>query len=300
MQGWKLLLGLAVSASWIPAADAEEPPDDVIVQETLAKMDREGFILMTQPVGPQQAGTVYASRLLEAELWVRSERLSRGNVEVYEVNRQIPGVSNMIDAQSQNRELFMIDGDDGGLGSVAEYVEVVDVDIGGQQAKYGRILPPDEVERRRLDASAVDPAELARAQALGSLVVGELLRRAAKDGPLGALIYTRAMDAEGIGIFMNSLEPVDCPGLLDDMRASDMEIAGLQGATQAKIEPWTSINPLTFMTGHACFLLAGAEAIEGLGSVPPDTARQISSAIEKGQAGHHLQRYRHGRWSADA
>ena len=221
-------------------------------------------------------------------------------MEVYEVNRQIPGVSNMIDAQSQNRELFMIDGDDGGLGSVAEYVEVVDVDIGGQQAKYGRILPPDEVERRRLDASAVDPAELARAQALGSLVVGELLRRAAKDSPLGPLIYTRAMDAEGIGIFMNSLEPVDGPGLLDDMRASDMEMAGLQGATRAKIEPWTSINPLTFMTGHACFLLAGAEAIEGLGSVPPDTARQISSAIEKGQAGHHLQRYRHGRWSADA
>lgn len=60
-----------------------------------------------------------------------------------------------------------------------------------------------------------------------------------------------------------------------------MMVASERGLPQAGIEPWTSINPMTFMTSQACFLLAGANAFESLGNITPESARKLAGEFER-------------------
>lgn len=281
-----LLPGIAWSALLVPPANAEEPPDDSIVQETIQDLRDRGLEPLPDPKSSPGKGGIsdalVASQLLEAEAWVKSERLSSGDVAVYEVNRKLPGNTNLLDLLPPET------GNAAGvaaavpLSSISEYLEVVDIDMGGKTVSYTRVIPPDEVAVLKAGADVIDDmTNLARLQAGGSLAVGTVLQAAVKDSPFGSMLLDGTAGIKAFEALSNSASHPICPALLDQMTTG--EEYGSLGPNHElfDIDPWTSLNPITFMTGQACFLLAAADAIQGLGKVSPETAQQIASAVRR-------------------
>lgn len=177
-----------------------------------------------------------AADVLEMEGLVKSERLSRSGAQMYQIDREVPGMTDMM------AEFGSLSGNPE-LAGVAEYMEVVPVDVDTGVMYFTRPVPPEEIERRKVEAQGIDREAMADALDLYSL---------------GALLV-------GAGL-SNQI-----PGR--DVRAGELEQAGViagacggmaRGEANARPGPyledsWVSPDPLFFMTGVACFTRAGAE-----------------------------------------
>ncbi|HSG50373.1 MAG TPA: peptidoglycan-binding domain-containing protein [Longimicrobiales bacterium] len=189
--------------------------------------------------------------ILEIEGVQKSERLSRSGAQLIRINRDVPAIAERFGGPATDSPF-------GGSGpttfGTAEYFEVVPVEVDtglGLEPAYGnpdvmyfvRPVPPEEIERRKVEAQGIDREAMADALDLYSL---------------GALLV-------GAGL-SNQI-----PGR--DVRAGELEQAGViagacggmaRGEANARPGPyledsWVSPDPLFFMTGVACFTRAGAE-----------------------------------------
>lgn len=275
-----LLMGLVLSPWLMGPVKAEEPPDDTIVQETVASHGWAGLD------GQYNLGGNIVKELIQAEVYIKSERLSRGDVTIYEINRKLPGTANAFDSLPGGGRAG---GPNMPVSELAEYMEVTelpDPSKRGGKARFARPIPPDRVMKMKIEAGMVPTetlAGMARAQAAGSLVVGALLQDKARNSPFGSLMA--AGSSEYLTVFAAATDSPgspDCSEALSYLGSAEAAVASLKfrSAMKEVIRPWASINPMSFMTSQACFLLVGAEAFEALGKLPTETAEQIASAIE--------------------
>ncbi|MDT8342444.1 MAG: hypothetical protein RQ751_13105, partial [Longimicrobiales bacterium] len=111
--------------------------------------------------------------ILEMEGLVKSERLSTSDVQLYQVNREIPGMTDMMYG-------FASESDKNDLSGVSEYLEVVSMEVDGETRHFVRPVPPEEIQRRRMEAGGVAPGEMADfldMYSVGALMVGAGLRK---------------------------------------------------------------------------------------------------------------------------
>lgn len=184
--------------------------------------------------------------ILEMEGLVKSQRLSTSDVQMYQVNREIPGMTDMMYG-------FASESDRNDLTGVAEYLEVVSMEVDGETMHFVRPVPPEEVERRRMEAGGVSPevmADFLDMYSVGALMVGSGLRKEmpqlagfAPGGSPFADPETAELAAYMATSFCGDMVNWDHP--LDERnagRAGDYDYGA-----------WVNPDPLIFMTGIACF-----------------------------------------------
>lgn len=230
-----------------------------------------------------------SAQILEIEGVAKSERLSSGNVEIYEVNREIPGLTDMMPDPNS------IPGYGDGTG-VAEYFEVVSMDVDGETMRFARAVPPEEIGRRKVEAGGITRGEFADFLEMysGSLIlIGATLRENMPG--LGPLAGSPSRDRpEGVPMDMgspavSSFMAVDClqwgQGMSDDddqrllLPHSD---APLSEEERSKIldDSWVSPDPLTFLTGPACALAFGAGVMRAADLTDEEKKAAIAQARE--------------------
>lgn len=227
-------------------ASAEEPPDDTIAQEIL---EEQGY---TAPEGNVE---FTGEGILTSDGLIKAERLQRGNVEYYRVNHEAldlaPGVE------------------------YAEVYEVVTVNVRGEPMKYARAVPPDEVGRMKAEASGLSTEQYAdglRAYGSGLLAIGGVLQDEAANSPFGSLMTGSS------GGYLKILEAGEKAGL-DCFQTLRVIQSREQTLYEPDVQPWTSINPMTFMMGPACTVMFAADAFDGLNAIDPETLEEIQRAI---------------------
>lgn len=233
-----------------PFVFAEEPPDDELVREAL---EEAGY----QDLADLESAT--SAEFLRAKVLVEDLRFKRSNASVvrYTKRSSISG-----DATSEH------------------YVEIVKVPLGDETVLYTKTLSPEEVQKRKMQASGVPPALMADAMktyAAGAAALGEVLRQEMLGNPFGqALIgsvggYPMNRRAGHLGLETEGTER--CIETMEIIELQESEAKGIQ------IQPWTSMNPGAFMMGPACMALAASDALNAIDQGDPNTRRTIAGDI---------------------
>tara|TARA_R110002096_G_scaffold46676_6_gene124800 strand:- start:11846 stop:13519 length:1674 start_codon:yes stop_codon:yes gene_type:complete len=149
---------------------------------------------------------------------------------------------------------------------------------------YSRPIPPEEVQRREMEASDIPPVMMAQAleaYAGGAMMLGEALREEVAGSPMKGFLDQK------LGFEYNMRSPFagdrdafdaeDCMYILEYQAAVESIVAG---AAPGAIKPWTSINPATFMMGPACMALFASEVMRAQDVVDEETAQQMIEAME--------------------
>lgn len=231
-----------------------------------------------------------SSQILEIEGVTKSERLGRSGVEMYEVNRIIPGLTDMMPDPNS------IPGFGDGTG-VAEYFEVVSEEVDGETMRFARGVPPEEIGRRKVAAGGITPDEMAAGLDVYSdalIGIGAVFRQ---EVPLLGVIggYRSYYDRDQAGYD-------DAPMLITDAREARIrtsvcavwggggpspfappeytpEEAGAD-TSQALDHTWLSPDPLTFLTGPACALRFGAAVLRATDLTDEQKKAAIKQAWE--------------------
>jgi hypothetical protein len=270
----------------IPAAGAlglDAPPAVNIASEVMAE---KGY----------SSTDLTSSQILEIEGVTKSERLSRSGVELYEVNREIPGLTDMMPDPNS------IPGFGDGTG-VAEYFEVVSMDVDGETMRYARGVPPEEIGRRRVAAGGITPEEFAEgleAYSDALIGVGGAIR---EEIPLFSLF---GGDLTFGGVAAERHSRVD----IDDVPITQHDVLTARSAThvcarwgrgeerEQSSDPddyvmptdiyvstfvgnsWLSPDPLTFLTGPACMLRFTAAVLRATDLTDEQKRAAIAQARE--------------------
>jgi hypothetical protein len=227
-----------------------------------------------------------SSQILEVEGVTQSERLGRSGVELFEVNREIPGLTDLM--PNPNR----ISGFGDGTG-VAEYFEVVSMEVDGETMRFARAVPPEEIGRRKVAAGDMTPDEFADgldAYSDGQLAVGAALREEMPflrsfGGVARHVDDTPASDAptvmQSLGMSMSVRDACGAMARGDEFYTTAY---GTTGETQTHAEhvsnSWVSPDPLTFLTGPACALKFGAEVMRATDLTDEQKKAAIAKARE--------------------
>lgn len=248
---WILSAAAAICAAPVVA---EEPPDDDIVQELLEDPDVSEWDQET------------AIPMLQAKWAVEAERLSRSGATTLRVTEKFAPH----------------------LPESERYWDVFMLDVNGESKILKRPVPPEEVQRRKMEASGLSPAQMAdaaRAYAAGAVATGEVLRSEMRSNPFGAMMMDTLGYSEtvrgGRGVATGMGEGADvCEYML--LMAADTESRRVSeaGDSEYEVQPWTSINPVTFMMGPACMMLYAAEILDEVDSFDEATKRQMADALE--------------------
>lgn len=265
----KLTVLALVCCIAVPGMVSAEPPKDNFAGE---KMREKGWT----------STDLTSAQILEMEGIVKSERLSNNNVEVFEVNREIPGLTPEID--SIDMPGF---GDGGG---VAEYFEVVSVDVNGVTMRFVRAIPPEEVGRRKVEAGGMTREQFTEFLDLYS-------------GGLLAVGATLSEEVPGLRLF-GSLSNFGAPRLVRNQKEAEQITSNCKvwGADDPDEKPelwnlsdsdyeeslgpaflddsWTSPDPLTFLTGPACALQFGAGVMQATDLTDEEKKAAIAEAWE--------------------
>lgn len=227
--------------------------------------------------------TLTSSQILEIEGVTKSERLSRSNVEVYEVNREIPGLTDMMPDPNS------IPGFGDGTG-VAEYFEVVSMDVDGHTMNFARGIPPEEIGRRKVEAGGMTRDEFAsflETYSDGLLLVGAAFRQQVPIlGQLGGSQSGAIGDGPSDTPFVipnlgSAIQVRDsCAGMLrhQDGQGPVPQDAWLAGATK---NSWLSPDPLTFFSGPSCVLQYGAAVTRAVDLTEDEKKAVIAQAMEE-------------------
>ncbi|HNP63993.1 MAG TPA: peptidoglycan-binding domain-containing protein [Woeseiaceae bacterium] len=237
---------------------ADEPPNGPAVTEILEEQGWE----------PMSDGAITTVRgMLRAQWLVEEWRLRRSNVVVLKT------VENMTTLP-------------GGQG-VPIFQEFMMVQTERGPRLYGRIIPPEEVQRREMEASDIPREQMAQAMhayAGGAMMLGEALRQEVAGSPMSGLMNERlgfqyGMSSPVIGDH-HAFNAQDCLLILG-FQIEGEEFASASGPQgEFDIKPWTSINPATFMMGPACMALFAAEVLLSVDEIDEDTAKQMIDAID--------------------
>ena len=274
-----ILLTLVMGALLVVAARAEEPPNDTIVQDTLRELDLLGFQELPGPETSTGATIEQhvVSDLLEAGVWIKSERLSRSGIEVYQVNKAVPGFTDALLLPGQRRDDAMVELGSDHVSGIAEYLEVVKADIGGKEVRYATAIPPDEVQRLKAEANTGMPVEdLAvglRGLSAASLFLGGLLQDELARSGVG---YTGDAGDWYLMTFDGMNRGKDCFEIANGFYETAPDERGMGGVS---IKPWVSPSPFLFMMGPACVWGMTADVMDGTYSLPQESAEEISRAL---------------------
>ena len=251
-----------------------EPPRDNFAAE---KMREKGYT----PIN------LTSAQILEMEGVVKSERLSRGNVEMYELHQEIPGLTDMYPPDPHSIP---------GVG-VQMYFEVVSLDVDGETMRFTRAVPPEEIGRRKVAAGGITPEEFADGLDVYSdalIGIGGVIRQ---EAPILGIFA-----GYGMG---NVSEIDDAPMAMRDVDTAKgiTELCGVWGegpaapgepttgawqsgpagklASAALDNSWTSPDPLTFLTGPACSLKFGAAVLRATDLTEEEKKAAIARAREE-------------------
>lgn len=251
-------MSLLLTFLWtVPGAEAQASgggPSRAVLT-AIERMKADGF----SPTGPS---------ILEMEGLVRSELLSQSGVQILEIKREVPGTTDLL------YEFSSVTGQ-GDLVGVSEHLEVVSLDVDGESMLFTRAVPPEEIERRRLEALGI--ARERAADALHVYSIGAII--------LGAKLRDQMP-------FLKGIAPPE--GATGRMTIRDGEtaylVAGTCGASvhlgdeirsQAVDQSWLSPDPLTFMTGIACFTMFTAEVLRASDLTEAEKRARIAGARQQ-------------------
>lgn len=180
-----------------------------------------------------------SSQILEIEGVTKSERLERSGVELYEVNRQIPGMTDMMMPGPGSTSGF------GDRTGVAEYFEVVSMDVDGETMRFARVVPTEEIERRKLGAMRREFADGLDAHSDSLIDIGEVL---SDRSPVLGLLGSIGLAPDTLSVGQAELTQDACAAMGRGQRTQQGGEIRAVGAEDS----WLSPDPLTFLTGPAC------------------------------------------------
>lgn len=233
-----------------------------------------------------------SSQILELEGAIKSERLTRSRVELYEVNQAMPGFTDFLPDSNS------IPGFGDGAG-VAAYFEAVTVEFDGETMRFAREVPPEEIGRRKVAAGGITPDQLAvglDAYSDALIGVGAVIRH---EVPILGVIGGRRLGKRSqidqiddvplvVPDWESALEVTDICGVWGGATQPEGDYGGevftSEGAGEAMSaaldNSWLSPDPLTFLTGPACALKFGAAVLRATDLTDEEKKAEIAQARE--------------------
>lgn len=164
------------------------------------------------------------------------------------------------------------------------YIEYKKVETPDGPRLYSRPIPPEEVQRREMEASDIPPVMMAQAMeayAGGAMMLGEALREEVAGSPMKGFLdqqlgFEYHMSSPFLGD-ADAFDAEDCLKVLEYQTAAEGIVAG---GDADYIKPWTSINPATFMMGPACMALFASEVLRSEDVYDEEAAQQMIEAME--------------------
>lgn len=249
-----LLLSLLTTAVGAAAQASAGGPSPAVLT-AIERMKADGF----SPTAPG---------ILEMEGLVRSQLLSQSGVQVLEIKREVPGVAGLL------YEMGSVSGQSD-LFEISEYLEAVSLDVDDETTMlFTRPVPPEEIERRRLEAVGIAREQAATALELysgGAVVIGAALRE-------GLPFLAALAPADGV----DGPTPIvpGAAGLI--VGGCGREAHGVDTGVEAMLgDSWLSPDPLTFMTGIACFTMFTAEVLRTSDLTEEEKRARIARAREQ-------------------
>ena len=243
-----------------------------------------------------------STQILEIEGVTKSERLSRSGVELYQVNRHIPGLTDLMPDPSSIPG-FSGDEETG----VAEYFEVVSMKVDGETRHFSRAVPPEEIARRKVAAGGMTPGEMADFMETYSgalLLVGGVMREempfleafggfewhSEDDAPDGAPTtvpnFSAGQVIRGVcGAWGRGESSIGLSAAFEnrpyDPAEEDSVMVDVDPVLSRLDNSWLSPDPLTFLTGPACVLQFGAEVLRATDLTEEQKKAVIEQALEE-------------------
>lgn len=246
ISAWAIALnGLALS---LPVCAQGVDWNDPMVKETLQKHG----ILVNTDENAAAAGRVQ-QQLLEAELYVESERLGKSGVQVLKFNKQLASGPNLpqeffTDAQAAGN--LPTDG-------MAEYIEVETFTApDGTLVNLQRHMSPEEVMNRRMENSDTPPemaALMMEGMSDGLLMLGAALRDTITDAGYGDFLGDEDRLLENIA---NGSGQEMCSEALEKRAYHDSLMITGYNISDGKL------YPMFYVFGPACMLAVAARTLE--------------------------------------
>ncbi len=256
----KTALYFALLVLVLPAPGSAQETDwnDPLVKKALGD---HGIILNTDE-NAAAAGRVQ-QQLLEAEMYVESERLGKSGVQVLKFNKQLASVPNL------PKEFFTDVQAAGNLPTdgMFEYIEVETFTApDGTIVNLQREMSPEEVMNRRMENSDTPPemaAVMMDTMSDGLLMLGAAMREGITDAGFGGILGDEDMVLEGIA---GGHGDFYCDSFLRDPKYAGVRFqtdSPDQGIMMSGISEHTGeFYPVLYMFGPACMLAKSAEALE--------------------------------------
>lgn len=239
------------------AGAAEEPPDNPIAQQMVSDA---GF----GQSGADLSGDV--GGLLNLKWAIQSARFNASNASIVKRTESFPSLPN--------------------LPGVDLYTEIITLVVGGEETKFPRELPPEEAQRREMEASGLNPQQLAQGLRLGAggaMALGEGLRREMQGNAFGSMMMGALGFSDTVSGSTAASGMADADSCENTLMAISMRESMAASAAVGQpvvVEPWTSINPVTFLMGPACMMLRSAEIMEAVDQFDDAAKQQMADALE--------------------
>jgi len=267
---FKAAMALACAFSMLEPALAQGVDwNDQLTQEVLGERGVYPFGSL-----PENADAV--DHLLQSEMYVQSERLSRSGARTLKRVKKMPGVVEM--SASDYRE----------IAAWPEYIQVIDVrNPDGTTVALSTVLSPQEVEQLKLDTAGAPREVLAAemtAMSDGLVMLGGALRRGIENSRMSGVL---AENSIADGMVSGSGSDYVC----EDYFAAAEKVAQNDGdpgvvffdmATIGGLTPEWGLDPAFYTLGPACMLAASASELEALpDSSSPEAFAQAQAAVMK-------------------
>jgi hypothetical protein len=259
-----LMLGCALAATFSAHAEGVDW-NDQLTREVLSERGIE-------------SDDYTAAMLLQTELYVKSERLSRSGVDVLKRRKEIPGVAPLTGSGNPQG------------GEFPEYVKVVAVqNPDGSTVLLAKELSPQEVEQLKLETAGTTREAVAAEMSLmsdGLMMLGGALRQGIGNSNFAELLGNESGTAEVIAtgggqkmceVYFDSMATIydNLDSTEKSRQVADMHMQGMMG-------PDGKLYPITYVLGPACMLAGSARELEALpeGSSPEAYAKAHDDTLK--------------------